>query len=245
MLPHEGLPEGRASGGERGEIVQNFSNVSKLTAISSDIAGDDLRPARQDLIAVFNPATGEQIGEVRAQGREEAEQAITRARLAQEGWEDAGLDHRIACHPPLQGCPPRPRRGGQRAHQPRERQGAPGGLPDGGLPDRGSRLLLHRARRATSWRPGRIKLHLLKHRRSYLHYRPRGVVLVISPWNFPFAIAFGEVIMALLAGNAVSSNRPALTPLIALKGQRALRRGRPRSGPVPGGAAARAGWPRR
>ncbi|MBD3226123.1 MAG: aldehyde dehydrogenase family protein [Caldithrix sp.] len=32
---------------------------------------------------------------------------------------------------------------------------------------------------------------------------PYGVVGIISPWNYPFAIPFSEVIMALLAGNGV------------------------------------------
>src|SRR5262249_49733698 len=67
--------------------------------------------------------------------------------------------------------------------------------------------------------PRKISMHLLKHRRSYLHYRPRGVVLVISPWNFPFSIPYGEVVMALLAGNAVVLKPASLTPLIALKGR--------------------------
>jgi succinate-semialdehyde dehydrogenase/glutarate-semialdehyde dehydrogenase len=34
-------------------------------------------------------------------------------------------------------------------------------------------------------------------------YKPYGVVGIISPWNYPFAIPFSEVVMALLAGNAV------------------------------------------
>ena len=37
--------------------------------------------------------------------------------------------------------------------------------------------------------PEPIPLHLLKNRGSYLHYVPRGVVGIISPWNFPFGIA--------------------------------------------------------
>ena len=32
---------------------------------------------------------------------------------------------------------------------------------------------------------------------------PYGVVGIISPWNYPFSIPFSEVVMALLAGNAV------------------------------------------
>ena len=41
--------------------------------------------------------------------------------------------------------------------------------------------------------PQEIPLHLLKHRKSYVHFAPRGVVAVISPWNFPFTIPMGDV----------------------------------------------------
>jgi RHH-type proline utilization regulon transcriptional repressor/proline dehydrogenase/delta 1-pyrroline-5-carboxylate dehydrogenase len=34
-------------------------------------------------------------------------------------------------------------------------------------------------------------------------YQPRGVVVVISPWNFPFAIALGMSVAAIAAGNTV------------------------------------------
>jgi acyl-CoA reductase-like NAD-dependent aldehyde dehydrogenase len=65
--------------------------------------------------------------------------------------------------------------------------------------------------------PTTIPLHLLKHRASYLHYVPRGVVGVIAPWNFPFSIPMGESLMALIAGNAVVMKPSEVTPLIALK----------------------------
>src|SRR2546429_4122056 len=38
---------------------------------------------------------------------------------------------------------------------------------------------------------------------SYQHYRPRGVALVIAPWNFPIAILCGMVSAALVTGNTV------------------------------------------
>ena len=38
---------------------------------------------------------------------------------------------------------------------------------------------------------------------SYQHYWPRGVSLVIAPWNFPIAILCGMVSAALVTGNAV------------------------------------------
>lgn len=47
---------------------------------------------------------------------------------------------------------------------------------------------------------------------------PRGVVTVISPWNYPLSLAAGDTIPALLAGNAVvhkPDNQTALTALFA------------------------------
>jgi succinate-semialdehyde dehydrogenase/glutarate-semialdehyde dehydrogenase len=67
--------------------------------------------------------------------------------------------------------------------------------------------------------PEPIPLHLLKHRASYVHYEPRGVVGVIAPWNFPFSIPMGEVMMALIAGNGAVLKPSDVTPLIALKAQ--------------------------
>jgi len=37
---------------------------------------------------------------------------------------------------------------------------------------------------------------------NFLVYRPRGIAVVISPWNFPFAIACGMTVAALVTGNA-------------------------------------------
>lgn len=43
----------------------------------------------------------------------------------------------------------------------------------------------------------------LVNKRSKIIRVPFGVVGIISPWNYPFAIPFSEVIMGLLAGNAI------------------------------------------
>ncbi|MEY3182649.1 MAG: bifunctional protein PutA [Pseudomonadota bacterium] len=45
----------------------------------------------------------------------------------------------------------------------------------------------------------------------------RGVIVCISPWNFPLAIFIGQVVAALAAGNAVISKPATQTPLIAAK----------------------------
>jgi succinate-semialdehyde dehydrogenase/glutarate-semialdehyde dehydrogenase len=51
-------------------------------------------------------------------------------------------------------------------------------------------------------------------KRSFFAYEPLGVVGVISPWNYPWSIPFGEVAMALMAGNGVVLKPASLTPLI-------------------------------
>ncbi len=51
----------------------------------------------------------------------------------------------------------------------------------------------------------KIKIHGLvrPYKKVLMHYRPLGVVGVITPWNGPFALAMNPTVQALLAGNAV------------------------------------------
>jgi acyl-CoA reductase-like NAD-dependent aldehyde dehydrogenase len=58
---------------------------------------------------------------------------------------------------------------------------------------------------------------VLKHRISYLQPVPLGVLTVISPWNFPFFLPFGEIAMGLMAGNAIVFKPSEITPLIGEK----------------------------
>src|SRR5437667_7460234 len=54
-------------------------------------------------------------------------------------------------------------------------------------------------------------------RSSYTVHKPLGVVGIISPWNFPWATPLDEVVMALMAGNAVVLKPSELTPLTSLR----------------------------
>ncbi len=62
-----------------------------------------------------------------------------------------------------------------------------------------------------------IKLSLMKHKRSYLHPQPLGVVLIISPWNYPFLLPMGEILPAVVAGNAVVFKPSEVTTWIGVK----------------------------
>jgi RHH-type transcriptional regulator, proline utilization regulon repressor / proline dehydrogenase / delta 1-pyrroline-5-carboxylate dehydrogenase len=51
--------------------------------------------------------------------------------------------------------------------------------------------------------------------RNELRYQPRGIGVVISPWNFPLAIPTGMVAAALVTGNAVLFKPAEQTPAVA------------------------------
>lgn len=75
----------------------------------------------------------------------------------------------------------------------------------------------HNARQLLDRRKIDIGQYNFMARSSYIVYKPLGVVGIISPWNFPWATPLDEVVMALMAGNAVVVKPSELTPLTALK----------------------------
>jgi acyl-CoA reductase-like NAD-dependent aldehyde dehydrogenase len=52
--------------------------------------------------------------------------------------------------------------------------------------------------------------------RTRVAHRPKGLVGVIAPWNYPLFLAVGDVIPALIAGNAVLSKADSQAPLSLL-----------------------------
>lgn len=51
--------------------------------------------------------------------------------------------------------------------------------------------------------------------RSYIQYEPRGVCLIISPWNYPFSLCVGPLVSALAAGNSVILKPSEFTPNVS------------------------------
>ncbi|KTC65957.1 bifunctional PutA protein (plasmid) [Legionella adelaidensis] len=60
-----------------------------------------------------------------------------------------------------------------------------------------------------------LRLHGYTGELNELSLHPRGVVLCISPWNFPLAIFVGQAIAAIATGNCVLAKPAEQTPLIA------------------------------
>lgn len=72
----------------------------------------------------------------------------------------------------------------------------------------------HAIRHLRSWmKPKRVstRLALLGSRSTVVH-EPKGVVLIISPWNFPFNLTLGPLVSAIAAGNCVMVKPSEMTP---------------------------------
>ncbi len=69
-------------------------------------------------------------------------------------------------------------------------------------------------RRIKSWQKPRLKLPSLINFPSvdYIHHKPWGQVLVISPWNYPFQLAINPLIAAIACGNTVVLKPSELSP---------------------------------
>ncbi|SHI66356.1 aldehyde dehydrogenase family protein [Pseudozobellia thermophila] len=69
-------------------------------------------------------------------------------------------------------------------------------------------------RNLRSWMRGeRVKTPLaMLGSSSRIKYEPKGVVLIISPWNFPINLTFGPLVSAIAAGNAVILKPSEITP---------------------------------
>ncbi|MFB6271812.1 MAG: aldehyde dehydrogenase family protein [Salinibacter sp.] len=61
--------------------------------------------------------------------------------------------------------------------------------------------------------PDRVDTPLLfSGARSEIHYEPKGVVLILSPWNYPLTLTLGPLVSAIAAGNCVVLKPSEKTP---------------------------------
>ncbi|HVG28534.1 MAG TPA: aldehyde dehydrogenase family protein [Pyrinomonadaceae bacterium] len=172
----------------------------------------------RDEIVSYDPATNEEIGRVPARTSEDVLSAVGRAREAQAGWAARSycergrviLRARELVLAELDAIAELiARESGKPVTEAISMELVP--TLD---------LMRYFAREtARLLRPEKINIgqYGLLGRSSRVVYRPVGVVGIISPWNFPWAIPVGEVVMALAAGNAVVLKPSELTPFVGLK----------------------------
>jgi acyl-CoA reductase-like NAD-dependent aldehyde dehydrogenase len=169
-------------------------------------------------IVSYDPATGDEIGRAPLCSREEVESAVAKARAAQPAW--AKLSFRERGRVILKARELMLAEREEIALLVSKETGKPvaEALAMEIVPTLDA---MHYFAHASEdlLRPQKIDIgqYGLMGRSSRIVFQPLGVIGIISPWNFPLATPADEVVMALMAGNAVVLKPSELTPLIALK----------------------------
>ena len=186
----------------------------------SALAGRVKTGGERETMEVDKPATGEPLGSVPRCTPEDVEQAVQRARQAQNRWRDSTWDERRAILLRFHDLVLDRREelldllqlesGKARRHAFEE-------IMDVAVVSRyyarhGEGHLRPRRRRGV--------IPLLTAAREYHH--PLGVVGVISPWNYPLTLSISDALPALAAGNGVVLKADSNTPFSALWGVGAL-----------------------
>jgi succinate-semialdehyde dehydrogenase/glutarate-semialdehyde dehydrogenase len=177
-----------------------------------------LSPPQTREIVVHDPSTGEEIGRAPLMDADDVAAAMSRARSAQPAWAKLSYKQRarfilrareIVLDQLEEIAKLISRETGKPATEAISMEIVP------------TLDLMHYFAKSTHQLLARPEIDIgqynLMYRWSYIVYKPLGVVGIISPWNFPWATPLDEVVMALLAGNAVVVKPSELTPLTALK----------------------------
>jgi len=163
-----------------------------------------------------NPATGERIGQIEVMDAEAVNGAVSRARQAQPSWAELSVKERASrvlrfCDKLVENAEALVDLLVLETSKPR-------------LEAISNEILVladlihwHAKHAPEILEPRTRRLHLLKHRKSTISYVPRGVIAVVSPWNYPLMLPFSDVTMAVLAGNAVVLKPSEHASLVALK----------------------------
>ncbi|HEV2386837.1 MAG TPA: aldehyde dehydrogenase family protein [Candidatus Acidoferrales bacterium] len=173
--------------------------------------GEAARAARY--LDSLDPASGEVIGRFEATTPGEVPLVIEHARRAQQDWARRPVGERAARLEHLAKVLYARRR--EVAEVVTRENGKP--LAEALLADvlvSLDSIRWHARRAPRLLAPERISHHnpAFKSKKSWVEFEPCGVIAVISPWNYPFAIPLTAVVPAVAAGNAVVVKPSELAP---------------------------------
>src|SRR5882757_8323870 len=182
-----------------GMKAMEFTHLINGTAVSGDAT-----------LEVINPATGAVFARCPAANAEQLDAAVSAARAAFPSWKARSFAERAAFIGRMAGV--------LREHQETLAQllTREQGKPIGQARDEIGRA----ATQSEGMAEIRIGVETLAddgQRRIELHYRPLGVVGIITPWNAPINLAAGPITAALYTGNTAVLKPSPFTPLTTLK----------------------------
>lgn len=169
-----------------------------------------------DPIIVRSPYDGAEIGRVEAASASQVEAAIARAHAAQPAWGARPLSGRLSALRRARGL--LLHRKHEIARLIAREQGKPAreALVAEVMTGLGTlTYYIHEAPRLLADAPRPHRLPFLAEKKARMIVRPRGVATVLSPWNYPFAIPFGQIAANIAAGNVTILRPSTRTPLVA------------------------------
>jgi acyl-CoA reductase-like NAD-dependent aldehyde dehydrogenase len=170
-----------------------------------------------DTIEVENPATGQVAGRVPRMSPEDVAPMVARARAVQPAWWGLGYEGRAQI---LKRAQKWVLDNSDRlidtivSETGKTRDDAQ--LAEIGYAAGAFGFWAKNAEKFLSERKIRTSSPMMIGKKAVVRYRPRGVVGVIGPWNYPLTNSFGDCIPALAAGNAVILKPSEVTPLTSL-----------------------------
>src|SRR5215831_511555 len=174
------------------------------------VAGEWTTAESGETFEAESPVTGETIGTIQKGGREDAQRAIAADNTAADGWAHAGAFERAtAMHRVADEVE---RRRAELEHTLTLDQGKP--LAESR--DEVEELVQYWRNAAEDAKrlEGRVPNSISADKRVLLLRRPRGVVGVITPWNWPYTMPAELIAPALASGNTVVWT-PASTTAVA------------------------------
>jgi len=160
----------------------------------------------------FNPRDGSKLGEVPIADAAMVHAVFERARRAQLGWAEIGVDRRNEILNRLRGV--LLDRADEIGRVVSAENGKPPVEPLGLIAPVCETVKLHTAL-AKRLEPGeKVSATFFVGARARIYYEPLGVAGYILPWNFPFELGMKHLIPALAAGNAVVQKPSPVNPLI-------------------------------
>ena len=163
----------------------------------------------------YNPSTEEEIGRIRMQTREEIDATLKNAKEQFVRWAKTPLKHRLKFIRRLQNVIYQ--RADEIATLLANEQGKT--KTEALLSEIAAVLMLLKKTPAHAKQVLREKksthdMILFSHKKSSYRYEPYGIIVIISPWNFPFSVPIPEIISAIVAGNVVIFKPAPGTPFI-------------------------------
>ncbi|SKB52708.1 phenylacetaldehyde dehydrogenase [Arthrobacter sp. 49Tsu3.1M3] len=170
-----------------------------------------ITPVSGETRTIFDPATGQPVGEAPVHTVQDLEAAIAAAAAAQPAWAALGHDARSAAL--LKAADAVERSAEELARLLSREQGKPLNGPNARF-EVGACAAWLRVAAGTPLDPETVVDD--GETRAELHYRPIGVVGAIGPWNWPMMITVWQLAPALRMGNAVVIKPSEYTPLSVL-----------------------------